>query len=46
MWNIGRMHINRSSGCNHMRATNPSPASTKLRWLCITPLGNPVVPEV
>ena len=29
-----------------MRATKPSPAKTKFFWLCMTPFGKPVVPEV
>ena len=46
MWKSGRTAISRSSGCSHIRSTNASPVSTTLRWLCIAPLGNPVVPEV
>jgi hypothetical protein len=36
----------RSSGPRAAMSAVPTPAITTARWLCIAPLGRPVVPEV
>ena len=44
-WPIGREPW-RSVCSDWALVLNEPPASTRLRWLCMTPLGKPVVPEV
>jgi len=46
MWNIGSTIITRSVSCRWTRCTKASPPVRKFAWLCMAPLGNPVVPEV
>ena len=46
MWNSGSEVISRSSGPSSIHHGNPSPAMAYARWVCMTSLDRPVVPEV
>ncbi len=47
MWHSGRKHMRSSSSLAEPQiVSSPRISVTSVRWLCITPLGLPVVPEV
>ena len=46
LWNIGRMHSVALPRRSPMRSSELSQFVTRLRWVSMTPLGKPVVPEV
>src|SRR4051794_34836801 len=46
MWNSGRLVMSTSSAVSSIQAGKPSPAQAYARWVCITSLDRPVVPEV
>src|SRR5260370_338962 len=46
MWNSGSEVIIRSAAVSSIQYGNPSPAIAYARWVCMTSLDRPVVPDV